>query len=508
MSMRTLFTVVTLSCALAACDEEGPEPSPDDDDPEFETDASSPMGRVDGGIKIPSTPSSSDAGLPRGNDAGIITGGGNDASAPSEANGAAKFFLPTIEPNNTSAPTVEVDAQGNTHMIYPAYVRGGAYYATCAKGKCTSDDDVEVAKFETDGTVGNAMIALTADGKPRILLSTFAYVYYGECDTHCGQRDNWKLSMILKHDNDKDITGEAFTLDNQGHPRFLIHTYRALFGIGQKPAKVELAQCDSNCTESASWKYDTIAAPAIWYGSTLRYDAQGHIHVATNVIDYAQENPAPTKGAYLVCTTDCSNPDSWNGVSFLEPYESSTEAVSMNPAVGLALTKSAQPRFVQINKDPEGKKTVSYFTCDADCTKGSSWVYAWSFKGDNVDSGIDIALDAQDHPRIVHTVNYNIAISYCDDADCSTTTSKWDSKLVESGGEIPPDNIFLEWNCTIGAWFLHDPSIAIGSDGKPVIGYQARDISGGFSVPDPTKPRCVAGTDMTWSRLAVSDTAY
>ena len=34
-------------------------------------------------------------------------------------------------------------------------------------------------------------------------------------------------------------------------------------------------------------------------------------------------------------------------------------------------------------------------------------------------------------------------------------------------------------------------------------GYQARDISGGWSNPDPNMPDCEAGTDMTWSRLAL-----
>jgi hypothetical protein len=180
----------------------------------------------------------------------------------------------------------------------------------------------------------------------------------------------------------------------------------------------------------------------------------------------------------------------------------------MNPAVSLALTKSGQPRVAQINLDQEGTKTVSYYSCDADCTNGTNWIYAWSLKGSNIDAGVDLALDAQGHPRIAFTADYNIALAYCDDSNCTTNSSTWNTKLVEAGGEIPPDQIFLEWNCNVGAWFLHSPSIAIGADGKPVVGYQARDISGGWSNPDPTKPSCVAGTDMTWSRLAVSDSAY
>jgi hypothetical protein len=500
MSMRSLFTVVTLAGALAACGEEEPSHDADDD---VEEGSPTPGGKVDGGIPIPGKPAA-DAATPDASTPIGDAGTSGDASAPT----SAKFFLPTNEPTNTAAPSIEIDAQGNAHMVYPKFVRGDAFYAFCAKGHCTGENDMQVVEFETDGTVANAMIALTADGKPRILLSTFAYLYYGECDSNCGVRSSWQYERILKHDNDKEVTGEAFTLDHEGHPRFLIHTYRALFGIGQKPAKVELAQCDSGCTSADAWTYQTIAAPEIWYGSTLRYDASGHIHVATNVFDYKTEDRHEPFGAYMTCTSDCANPDSWKGISFLAPYESSTEAVSVRPTVSLALTRDARPRFAQLHKDQDGVKTVSYFSCEADCTNGDKWVYAWSFKGDHVDTGLDLALDPQDHPRLVHTANYNIAISYCDDADCSTPTSKWTSTLVEAGGEIPADNIFLEWNCTIGAWFLHSPSIAVGQDGKPVIGYQARDISGGWSNPDPTKPGCVAGTDMTWTRLAVSDSAY
>ena len=46
--------------------------------------------------------------------------------------------------------------------------------------------------------------------------------------------------------------------------------------------------------------------------------------------------------------------------------------------------------------------------------------------------------------------------------------------------------------------------IALDASGHARVGYQARDISGGWSNPNPeTEPDCVAGTDMTWSRLAI-----
>jgi hypothetical protein len=103
----------------------------------------------------------------------------------------------------------------------------------------------------------------------------------------------------------------------------------------------------------------------------------------------------------------------------------------------------------------------------------------------------------------VYTLNYNIGLAYCDTEPCGGPTSNWDLTKVELSTEVPADEIFLWENCTIGAWFFHSPSIALTKDGKPRVGYQARDISGGVTQPDPTKPRCTAGTDMTWSRLSL-----
>jgi hypothetical protein len=113
-------------------------------------------------------------------------------------------------------------------------------------------------------------------------------------------------------------------------------------------------------------------------------------------------------------------------------------------------------------------------------------------------------LDAQDRPRFVHTLDYNIALAYCDTLPCAASDSHWDLTMVEASSSIPKDNIFPYPNCYIGAWFLHSPSISIAADGAPRVGYQARDISGGFGLPDgPDTAECVAGTDMTWSRLSV-----
>jgi hypothetical protein len=62
-----------------------------------------------------------------GGDGGGGAGGGGAGGGGGSSN--ARFFLPTGEPDNTSAPTVEIDGRGNLHMVYPAYAGGDAYYA-------------------------------------------------------------------------------------------------------------------------------------------------------------------------------------------------------------------------------------------------------------------------------------------------------------------------------------------------------------------------------------------
>lgn len=124
--------------------------------------------------------------------------GGSSGGSPGGANepGGSRFFLPTGQPDNTSAPSVEVDAAGNTHSVYPAYAHGGAYYAYCGAG-CTGSDSTQVVKLETEGTVTNAMLALDPQGHPRILLSAYRNVYYAQCDADCGNQASWSIAPII-----------------------------------------------------------------------------------------------------------------------------------------------------------------------------------------------------------------------------------------------------------------------------------------------------------------------
>ncbi|HET6585571.1 MAG TPA: hypothetical protein VFG69_19060 [Nannocystaceae bacterium] len=425
-----------------------------------------------------------------------------DDERASDRGGADPFWLPTGEPDNTSAPTIEIDATGAMHAVYPAYAGGRAYYAVCDDG-CTGTDDIEVVRFDTDGTVNDAMLALDDAGRPHVLLATSTDVYYASCDGDCSESDAWTTTMILSHGGEREVTGEAFALDADGRPRFLMHTYVAYLGIGQKAPETYWVGCDAQCSDAASWSAAKIA-DQIWQSTQLEFDAEGAAHiatVATVVGEYGVSNQ--DVGAYLRCAGDCTSADSWIGTSLAPAFSTSLDAITVKPAIALALTHAGAPRIVMLSQDENMERNISYFACDEGCEAVDAWGGVILSDGDDIGPGLDIALDADDRPRFVYTIDYNIALAHCEAERCETADARWQLEKVEAGGEMAADEIFLWENCDVGAWFLHGPSLALGPDGEPRVGYQARDISGGWDNPDPVHTAdCVAGTDMTWSRVA------
>jgi hypothetical protein len=415
----------------------------------------------------------------------------------------ARFFLPTApDPDNTSAPTLALDGGGALHAVFPAYAGGRAYYAWCP-ADCASSEAVKVVRLETDATVHDAMLALDAEGRPRVLLATASSVYYATCDEDCTNGASWTSSKIIEHGGDKQVSGKAFALDANGRPRFLMHTYKAYLGVGQKTPATWWVACDAKCDAPSSWKASKIA-DEMWRGTQLRFDADGKAKVGTVfTVGRAQYSSGKEMAAYAECAGNCGDTSSWKGITFMQAFESDLDAVAIPPSISLALTKSGAPRVLFLGRNDETlKRNLAYFECDADCTQ-DKWTGSILSDLEKLGAGVDLQLDANDHPRFVHTISYNIALAWCDDASCGAADAKWNLKKVEYGSEMKPDEIFLYDNCNVAAWFLHSPSLVLTPDGRPRVGYQARDISGGVSNPDKTKPRCVAGTDMTWSRVAM-----
>ena len=460
-------------------------------------DDDKPTGGKGGAPAKPTKPAQGGAGGSQ--DAGEEPSQPADPDDDVAAGSGGRFFLPTIEPTNTTAPRLLADAKGGTHMLYPTYGAGGAFYAYCPDG-CSGYEDIEPVLLPTDGTVGNAALALTRDGKPRALLSTLLRVYYAECDANCSDEASWSVTPIIEHQGDQDVTGQALAIDPEGRPRFIMHTYLAYLGVGQKPPKTWMVGCDEDCTSADSWQQFEIAEDKIWYRSQLIIDDSGAAHLLTAVENADGMSAGLKLAAYLECPHSCNTADAWSGVGLVELYESTVEEIK--PSTAMALTKAGQPRLLLLERGGPNNKRLLYFECDGNCTE-DNWTGSALSDLSELGSGLDLVLDAQDHPHFVFTLDWNIGLYHCTSASCASDDADWQLTEVELSGNIPKDEIILWPNCTVAAWMLHQPSLALGRDGSVKVGYQATDLSGGVQVIDPTKPACVAGKDMTLSRMTM-----
>jgi hypothetical protein len=462
------------------------ENSDENDDSTDPDDADSPVEGGDAG-----TPDDSDVSEPE-----------SDAGEPSESGAATSFFLPTNEPNNTVAPRIEIDARGGIHTVYPAYAGGGAYYSYCAEN-CDDTDAFTVVHFPSDETVVNAMIALSSEGEPRLVLSMFTKTVFATCDQDCTSIDSWSTGEILNHEGDKEVSGEAFALDPEGNPHFISHTYRAYLGIGQKEQLTHHHACNAgDCTVAENWSAGEIASQT-WEESQLEFAQDGTMHLAfVAIVEATEAAPSSRIAAYGSCKGTCNTADDWLTAGLAVAYTDDLEAFSLTSSIALALTQAGRPRLLTLAKSADNEKNLTYFECDEGCTgDGGGWVGSMLSSSSDANVGLDLALDAQDRPRFVQTLNYNIAYAYCDTLPCNDPEAEWDMGWVELSSNIPKDDIILFPNCTVAAWFLHSPSLVLDDAGNPYVGYQARDVSGGVSNPDPFEQDCLAGTDMTLTRM-------
>jgi hypothetical protein len=513
--LATLCTLVLLGCPASSNDD--PEEGADggahagdagtghdrDDDGDDDDGDDGPVHPGDDGDE-PGEPG--DDGEP--NDGSNDGNGGDDPVEPNPDNpdddpgsgpaGATRLFMPASDPANTRAPRLVLDAAGDLHAVYPAYAGGDAYYAFCPDN-CNDPDALQAVRLPAEGTVLNAMLAVTRSGAPRVLLSTALELVWAECDGDCTDAANWQSAVILNHGGDREVTGNALALDANDHPRFMMHTYVALLGIGQKPPQTFYAQCDGGCADAGSWQIDAMQ-DQIWQNSALRFDAQNRAHLATVAVTIGSGGPTARQAAYAECDSGCTTAEDWNGILLMDAFEDYAEEI--NPAIALALTADGGPRVALLGKTDGAPRNLAYFECDSNCTV-DNWRGSLISDNAQLGSGVDIALDRNDNPRLAFTLADNIGVYSCDGVDCAGEQSTWNLNKVEFAADLPKDDIILWPNCTIDAWVLKDPSIVLGAGDSVRVGYQATDLSGGFHTSDPTKPACLAGTDMTMSRLAL-----
>lgn len=481
--------------------EAGPVPTLDADAATDENTAAPPEDS-DSGSPAESGPGSSSSSAPSSTTSAESPSNPTTGEEPALAK--AHFFLPTPEVDNTGAPHLQVDKDGGLHAAYPTYVGKGAYYAYCDKD-CDEESDVKVVRFETELSVSNALVGITADGKPRVLLSAWDQIYYAQCDEDCTKKTSWDIGSILKHDNVLEITGEAFALDSNAKPHFLLHTYVVPFGVSALTPETYVASCTDACTLNANWTAAKVA-DEIWEGGTLRFGMDDDAHIFAAAVQFDAGVPKARVPVYAECSDDCvESPEQWHALSLGYPaYEDREKAVSIRPSLSMELTKDGAPRVLaMLEGEAEDERMIAYMACEDGCVEdGAAWSGTVVSNHPDLAAGLDLALDAHDNPRLVYNIGYSIFLAACDTGVCSDAPSEWAISPVEAAADMPPDEIILWPNCNVDAWFLHSPNLVLTQDGNPRVGYQATDLSGGgVPMPDPGQSPCLAGIDLTWTRL-------
>lgn len=256
--------------------------------------------------------------------------------------------------------------------------------------------------------------------------------------------------------------------------------------------------CNALCDEASHWERHLVSSQR-WQESSLRYAADGSLHVGTTVtIDGVGDGIA-----YLRCVNACTHEASWDGVALYKAF-SDVYVSDIRPVVSLALTGDGRPRMLALGDDDAGGRNLIYFECNNACADNNNWQLNALISGDSaldIGPGLDLAL-SNDAPRFVYTADYNVLIASCDTNCASGDATNWRLSTVELSHDIPKDDVIPYHNCTVSAWFLSHPSLAISADDVPRVAYRAQDISGSNTPVDPNHPPCNTGADMTLTRFA------
>ena len=120
-------------------------------------------------------------------------------------------------------------------------------------------------------------------------------------------------------------------------------------------------------------------------------------------------------------------------------------------------------------------------SCDTNCQDGANWG-GFSVGGLAAGNGQvpDLALDAQNRPRIVYHEDSPDGLGYawCT-ANCELDTATWQIARVESGADLEAEwHMLPPYNCSSAYWYAgYRPSIALDASGNPRIGSEGHALA-------------------------------
>lgn len=164
-----------------------------------------------------------------------------------------------------------LDAQGRPRFVYFAeFAPRGAYYAWCDDGCLDANNwwQVRISHYDEYNydLIDYPSLALTADGRPRVLAEIFSYqgspdpsgVYYLECDANCGDEASWGRAYLLDRGQGPDASWDL-EVDASGRAHIAVYEEELPDGGGHQ---LIYASCAAGCLDAASWNGGPIGLPA------------------------------------------------------------------------------------------------------------------------------------------------------------------------------------------------------------------------------------------------------
>jgi hypothetical protein len=378
----------------------------------------------------------------------------------------------------TDSASVAVDAAGGIHFAYAAYAQDAsghrpAYYGYCDPTVVDCGIESNWVTVSLSDRVEEVQLLLTKAGHPRLLLrGTEPTKYdtlfqYAACDVNCTDFANWTgvdlttsqyLLVYLE-----DYPRHYFALDNQDRPRFL---YRKTINDSY------YAYCDTACSTGGAWTQYLLdplifSDPTNFPNLTFTSAGQPRISALVNTGDPDYKRIL----TYIVCDSSCEDPTSWTAVPLMEAGSGHTSAV-------LRFNSSGQPRMIfnqGVISSVDG--FLWYLWCNSGCNLRTNWDnFSLGFAGQTEDP--DLALDAQDRPRIAFRILSpgGLFFGFCN-TNCESQTAYWQGNISERDTLLDDDWVILPWEgCSSTASYWNGgkrPSLALDTAGNVRIGYVA-----------------------------------
>ncbi|HVG49444.1 MAG TPA: hypothetical protein VM899_15075 [Rubellimicrobium sp.] len=396
----------------------------------------------------------------------------------------------------TASADLALDGAGGLHMAYvhwePTAEGAEAVYATCATGP------EACASFEAWSTVellpaaSRVQVAVTADGRPRLLIVSTSqtqgggYDYsYAECNAACADRANWTVTPIaMSWDNSMsaimaDRTPQrTFLLDPAGRPQFL-YSDRNYF-IEPDHYGTFWMTCKADCTDRTNWTETDIARHSdydteIFDAPALTLSPDGRPRLVSRIFAIGENGEDAPEGLYyLACDASCTHTASWQRVMLSDAGGGSYPS----PGWDLEIDPQGRPRIAFFAGDgmeqADLSHTLIYLWCDGtDCLSSDQ---AWTGSvvvAEGHGEMADLELTSEGHPRLAFRTNGGeLAFSTCDTACETQDQAVWTSTLVEGQGDLSTERpTALPFTCDGEVWEGIALQLLLQPEGRPLVAY-------------------------------------